>query len=221
MTNGCKGCGLTDCACEPAGGHGLTGETMAFAAGMVASAKRPLLIGLYSPCPQSGKTTAARHLVNRYGFAKLSFAKPIKDAICAMLDNTFAFGETYKDVVIPWLGWTPRQLAQSLGTDWGRNMVDSELWIKIAMNRAGRLMADGRNVVIDDLRFGNEWQAIKAAGGVCVYLSRKGHVVNVDHPSEGQLVGYPFDYVLQNVPDGVANVQAAIDGVMATLDGRG
>jgi hypothetical protein len=58
------------------------------------------------------------------------------------------------------VGKSPRELLQSLGTEWGRAMVADDIWIRLALQRAGQ------RTVISDVRFDNEAAAIRATGGV-------------------------------------------------------
>ncbi len=60
--------------------------------------------------------------------------------------------------------------------------------------------------IITDVRFPNEFKAIKEKGGIVIRVNRPSHskhivkVIN-DHPSETALDGYDFDYVIENDGD--------------------
>jgi hypothetical protein len=79
-----------------------------------------------------------------------------------------------KEAVIPWLGKSPRQLLQSLGTEWGRDGVHPEIWIRITLERIRPELAAGLSCVITDVRFDNEAQAIIDAGGEVWRVARPG-----------------------------------------------
>ena len=115
----------------------------------------------------SGKDTVARYLAERYGFAVVSFAMPLYMAVSAITDMSLddLHDRELKERPIPWLGKSPRELLQSLGTDWGRRMVAEDIWIKVAMHRVKEIADEGGNVVIPDVRFDNEAMAIRLAGG--------------------------------------------------------
>lgn len=66
---------------------------------------------------------------------------------------------------------------QTLGTEWGRN-CDPNMWINYALRRARKHQA----VVISDIRFENEAQAVIEAGGII--LKRPARQTVADHPSE-------------------------------------
>lgn len=95
-------------------------------------------------------------------------------------------------------GVTPRHLMRTLGTEWGRDCVYGNLWVDLALIQASRLMEAGKSVVIDDLRFPNEYEAIKDRGGECWSVDRPGKKIETDHPSEGLLDSYPFDKTINN-----------------------
>lgn len=132
----------------------------------------------------AGKSTAAAVVAARYGYYRLSFAAPIR----AML---MAFGLTGeqlgagKEQPLDWLpGQTPRRLMQTLGTEWGRQLVDPNIWVKLAMRRAQWALGQQfAGVVFDDCRFDNEAMAIREAGGIVVKIRGREAAV-APHSSE-------------------------------------
>jgi hypothetical protein len=164
---------------------------------------KPKLIGLYSPAPQSGKSTVAEYLCRKHGYQQIAFAGPLKEMtetflICMGVPPGLSVRMVYGDLKespIEEIGCTPRHLMQTLGTEWGRNCVHTELWVKVALARAA---AAQRPVVIDDMRFPNEMEAVRAAGGVCLQIVRPGVERKTSHPSEGQLDNARFDCTLVN-----------------------
>jgi hypothetical protein len=95
-------------------------------------------------------------------------------------------------------GRTPRYALQTLGTGWGRELMATDFWVRqflIAQDTARHL---GMAVVCDDMRFANEAQAIKDAGGILVKVIRPGVETHGPHASEGGLNSLTFDLVLYN-----------------------
>lgn len=85
---------------------------------------------------------------------------------------------------------TPRWLQQSLGTEWGRDLILPNLWITIVKLkvRAFQILNGGRNIVIDDMRFINEYDTVLELRGIPVRINRPGVVrTTPPHPSEGAL----------------------------------
>jgi len=156
---------------------------------------QPRLIGLCSPAMFSGKTTAADYLCLNHGFEKLSFATTLKKMTEAFLHqlgmSALEIAQRTrghrKEEIVPDIGVSARRVMQSLGTEWGRKCIYDSLWIDITIQQAARLMAMGHSVVIDDMRFPNEHDAIHAAGGDTWRIVRPDARVTVAHASEGQL----------------------------------
>jgi hypothetical protein len=80
-------------------------------------------------------------------------------------------------------GCTVRHALQTLGTNWGRDMIHKDTWTNAAMNEARDVMIRGYGVVFDDVRFDNEAEAILNAGGVIIRINRPG-VAQMAHASE-------------------------------------
>lgn len=150
----------------------------------------------------SGKSTAAQALEDA-GYWRMRFADPLKAMVRALLrecgydDATIArmIDGDLKQQPIPELcGKTPRQVMQTLGTEWGRNMVGDTLWTGIARRKAER---SPWPVVVDDVRFGNEAGLIRDMGGMVIKVRRPG-VGLMDHPSETGVLGIEADVDLDN-----------------------
>lgn len=159
------------------------------------------LVGL-TGLPQAGKDTVAAALANTHEFARMSFAGPIKDGLVVMLGlNRQDFEDAAaKEVVVPWIGKTPRQLMQTLGTEWGRDLVHPEIWIRHAQRRLDNYRRFSANVVVTDVRYPNEAAWLRKNGGELWHILRKDapNVVNI-HTSNIPLAVLPgADSVIHN-----------------------
>jgi len=72
-------------------------------------------------------------------------------------------------------GKSARHALSTLGTDWGRNMITPDLWtnavkVKIEEHLIGS--PDPAPIVIDDLRFPNDWAVIQHFGGRLLTIRR-------------------------------------------------
>jgi len=130
-----------------------------------------------------GKDTAADYLVNYHEFRRDSFANTLKDAVAAVFgwDRFLLEGRTKEArewreqrdlwwserLNIPHL--TPRWILQYWGTDVLRNNFHDDIWIASLENR---LRKSKDNIVISDVRFPNEINAIHNAGGLVVRIKR-------------------------------------------------
>jgi hypothetical protein len=157
------------------------------------------LIGLYSNAPGSGKSTVANML---WEYKKLSFADPLRKFSAQILSslgyNGLACLSDKKEEKIAELGVSPRQMMQTLGTEWGRSCIHPDLWVMVAAGAVEEQRKRGRNVVIDDVRFPNEAKMIRRLGGELWLVDRPGVVYEGNHASEGALHDIVPDAVINN-----------------------
>lgn len=166
--------------------------------------QRPKLIGLYSPAPQSGKTTVAQYL-NHQGYIRLSFAAPLKRMIRTFL-LSLGYGPeaieeyltTGKEDQIPGIRATPRHLLQTLGTEWGRTCIHPCVWLLCWQETANRYLKADIPVVCDDVRFPNEAELIRSLGGEVWQITRPSATTDTTHASEGALDTFTFDTEIGN-----------------------
>ena len=165
-----------------------------------------MLIG-FSGLPRSGKTTASgivSSIVRRAGKTPfvMSFASPIKKMLLSMgVPHSNLYTSMYKDEAIGFLnGRTARELMQTLGTEWGRSMVCSDIWVRLSVYEADSYINNGDTVIYDDVRFVDEADAIRKRGGILIKVEKRGDVSN-GHSSDSALRGYEFDEVVYNDGD--------------------
>lgn len=133
-----------------------------------------------------GKDTAAAYLVDyhRTEFRSIAFADPIRAAMKVIFGwDDSMFTQAKKNLVDPEFGISPRKAMQTLGTEWGRELINSDLWLILAGKRAEGILAGDFNVLITDTRFENEAQWIRKNGGMIIHLDRNVEKVE-SHVSE-------------------------------------
>lgn len=149
----------------------------------------------------SGKDTLGKYICEKYGYKRYAFGDPVKE-VCRIL---FGFNDeqlygSEKEKMDMKLGIRPREAFQKIGTDFGRETIHKllprlmiepgELWISIFLRNAEK-----NNLVITDVRFQNEADAIKKAGGIIIYLDSK-YAIKDNHKSEK--IDVTYDYLLRN-----------------------
>lgn len=145
----------------------------------------------------AGKSTAAQHLESHHAFKRLRFAGPLKDMMRALGLSWAEVDGHLKEVPCALLGGkTPRHAMQTLGTEWGRNLIHSNLWLSAAMTKVNTALSEGRSVCLDDCRFPNEVEAVRAAGGIIIRITRAGVGPQSNHVSEP--TDLPFDIEIFN-----------------------
>ncbi len=97
-------------------------------------------------------------------------------------------------------GWTGRRILQYVGTECFRS-IHPEIWSREMIGRAENILNTGQThlVVVTDVRFLSEANAIQRAGGMVVRIKRpEADDVSSTHASETELVSIKEDYVIDN-----------------------
>lgn len=163
--------------------------------------------------PESGKDAVASMLVRAHDFAQMSFASPIKDGLVVMLgiERKALDDHALKETVVPWIGKSPRELMQLLGTEWGRDLVRDDLWIRHAQRRLANYRRISASVVVTDVRYPNEADWVRSNGGEIWHVLRKSarNVVNM-HSSNIPIAVLPgADSVIHN-DEGLDQLEAQV-----------
>jgi len=184
------------------------------------------LIGFAGPA-HSGKDTACDYLCGRLPFLrKYTFATPIKRATTAMfgLSRRHVDGDL-KEIDLDWLGVSPRQLMQTLGTERGRNMVRDDVWLKVLEHSVlgdvtlADEFAEKWAGVVSDVRFANEAAWVRGQGGVVVHILRSGLEGVAPHCSEGCVAVREGDVLIEN--NGTPHeFESRLDDLVFDLGGR-
>ena len=179
-----------------------------------------LLIGLAGPA-RSGKDTAARYLAAQYQLLVYAFALPLKAALQVMLNLTAEqLDGALKEQPLAWLGKSPRELLQTLGTEWGRSLVHPELWLRLAAENLANLASHHQDwhagFVISDVRFENEAEWIRQRGGLVLHIRRPDAQSVNPHASESGIALHAQDLVVNNDAD-LDYLHAQLDHVITAL----
>lgn len=171
----------------PWGGHDLPPR-------QASNDNSPRIIGL-SGLAGSGKSTAATYLQSK-GYELVKFAGPLKDAMRALgLTDYHIEGEGKERPCALLQGKTPRHAMQTIGTDWGRDLIGPHFWVGLWEARANEILDSGGLVVADDVRFPNEAEAIRKLGGRVIRLVGRGGIHGA-HASE--VMDWEADAMLAN-----------------------
>jgi hypothetical protein len=152
----------------------------------------------------SGKDTAAKVLLNR-GYANLKFADPLKDMLRLFLRMNGVYADIVERMIEGDLketptailgGKTPRWALQSLGTEWGRDLIYENVWTDTFIRRVKQL----DKVVCTDFRFPNERDVLKFLGAKLIRITRPDQEQNVHslHPSEIYITQMAVDHEIIN-----------------------
>lgn len=163
------------------------------------------LIGIHGPL-NGGKDTAANYLQAKFPdmLGRYAFAQPIKQA-CGVL---FGFTKdqledrVLKEEVDKFWGFSPRKAMQLLGTEYGRDMLRKDVWIRRGEMEYLKNLKLGKGTVITDVRFPNEAEWLRTMpNSIIIYLEVPSLVKDerYQHASEAGIEYDPnFDFKIIN-----------------------
>lgn len=160
----------------------------------------PKLIGLAGKA-RSGKDTVAKMLDDAFCVRRIALADPVRAAVAASLNMTMeSYLDLPKEEVLEWLGKSRRQLEQTLGTEWGRNLVNETFWLMVLEKKIEKYRDEwGEHVVVTDIRFDNEACKIREMGGTIWHVIREDAPAVNEHVSEQGILFYPeVDEIILN-----------------------
>lgn len=190
----------------------------------MAELRSPALVGVIGR-KRSGKDTFAARLVAAHGYTRIAFADPLRAAALA-LDPIVSSGERCAgepderlSEVVARLGWEAakdvyevRRTLQNFGVGL-RDTLGPDIWVDYAMRHVDR---EPGPVVITDVRFPNEADAVEARGGMLVRIIRPGLGSDDDHISETALDARQAHHMIINAGT-VADLHVAADSLAARL----
>ncbi len=176
---------------------------------------KKIIIGLVG-LPHSGRRVVGARLVNRFGFTPVDFG----DAIDRMLevlgaDKESLHGQKQRDPV-PDLGGRSFQYAkQALGYHFGRRMISENVWIGPWRRRVAQTTG---NMVVSDIRFPNEAEAVREAGGLIIRVDRPGRPA-LNNATSRILTQIRVDGVFINTGRDITELVALVDKELAEVFG--
>lgn len=167
-----------------------------------------LVIGL-NGLKESGKDTAGKYLVERYGFTRLSFAALLKQSAAAALGIDPELWETWKNdpdavltltvggVVIVQI--TVREYLQRYGTEAHRDIFGEDFWRKALWASLPESDGTDRRYVITDARFEDELSDVVRKDGLNIRILREAVEGTGDtHASEAVADADLIDFYVRN-----------------------
>ena len=132
-------------------------------------------------------------------FIRLSFAAPLKRMVATLLNRDEDWINEHKEDHIDGLA-SPRRLLQTLGTDWGRSMIDPNIWVNLVNRELNeRLLSESlEGVVLTDCRFNNEADWIHGNGGEVWQVIRPDAPEVNSHVSEAGIDPERVDRIILN-----------------------
>jgi len=167
------------------------------------------ILGIAGPA-RVGKDTMADRIQLAFGYEvkKTSFADPIKIMLSEGLGLSAEqlYGDE-KELEDDRYGCSPRHMMQTLGTEWGRNSVNQNIWVRALKSRVDSI---GGQWVVPDVRFEGEAEYIRSEGRL-IHIVGNNSISN-KHKSEQGVYIDKNDIVLHN--DGTLKQYYEIIGIM-------
>ncbi|MDY0186102.1 MAG: hypothetical protein RBR43_09510 [Desulfuromonadaceae bacterium] len=149
---------------------------------------------------RAGKDTIAQIIQQEYRCMTYAFAEPLKAMLKALGLDAHDLESDRKDEISNDFQATPRHMMQTLGTEWGRDTINSELWVIAAARRLKRMNQGNPDatILITDVRFPNE-AAFVRKHGFLVHVERPIQRINASaHRSENPLSIQDSDHIIIN-----------------------
>lgn len=178
------------------------------------------ILAFYSPYPGAGKSEAAQYIWGKYHFARFSFAEPLRRFVNNVV---WGVGEIFdeKDKPLEKLNdATLRDLLIAFGMA-GR-AVYPDIWAEILRREIHRVDHYDEEklrfpkVVIDDLRFPNEYAMLREECAKIVRITTPDREI-VPSETEALLEGYGFDAELVNDKGSMLDYKKQLDTLMKEL----
>jgi hypothetical protein len=169
-----------------------------------------MILGLIGKI-NSGKNTFANSLIKDFNFISIAFADPLKKIAQEMFDipTENLWGPSEKRDA------RTRTILQVLGTDIGRG-IDPDIWVKKTLKRIKILQKENHdiyglipninktsNIVITDVRFPNEAQALKDMRGILIHLIRPQNYEITNIPKSHQ--NHYSEQAIDEIPKDIIN----------------
>jgi len=178
-----------------------------------------LIIGI-SGKMGSGKDTIAKEIMKsfpEYNFRRVSFGYNVKKIVSILtgFDMRTILSRKVKSIFLEDWNMTVGELFQQVGTNALRDVLNEDTWILSLFNNVN----NGENIIITDVRFENEANAILNRGGYLIRVNgdpkklSDNETRNSNHKSETELDNFKkFDIVYENLPP-IENLQKLIEKI--------
>lgn len=180
-----------------------------------------IIVGL-TGYARAGKDTVGGVLIREHGFVRMGFADLLRKVAYDTDPHVETTQGRYERVsaVVDRLGWERakgfedvRRLLQRLGTEGGRTNLGEGVWVDPVVLAAE---LETSPVVITDVRYRNECEAVRGAGGKVFRVERPGFSPVNSHSSDTGVDSLVVDGVIANdgtLQDLVARVGTLVESL--------
>jgi hypothetical protein len=175
----------------------------------------------------SGKSTVAKYIADEYGFKRVNFkdglVQEMKEKFPTLLEEiaySVSMLQQYETgigeslTVSDMFELKPplmRKLMQEYGTE-VRRADNMNYWVDEWKESVGTA-----NIVTDDVRFQNEYDAVKELGGIIIRVVREDITSGGSHQSETEQESFEADFTIVGEPGSHDAIYKQIDSVIETI----
>ncbi|MCW7984112.1 hypothetical protein XF35_01745 [Streptomyces platensis subsp. clarensis] len=164
---------------------------------------------------RSGKDTIAKRLIHQAAYVRVAFADPLKDMalrIDPIIDpDASEYGSASLSMLVCNFGWERakdeysevRRFLQQLGQSIREQ--DEDFWLCQGLRKLDEAAKWNLPAVVTDVRYPNEYEALKARGFKMVRVTRPEpgqtidwNSIGGDHESETALSDHEYDVLIRN-----------------------
>lgn len=175
---------------------------------------RPAIIGLCGKA-RVGKDEVGNFILAHQGGYRYSFADPLRAMLVPLgIDMSDPYWQARKEDPIPALGVSPRRMMQTLGTEWGRELVNPDFWLLMAKQR---LLNNGPGMVVTDVRFPNEADWVRKHGLLIHVLRPDAKEIEAHTSESGVEINRDTDLQLFNTGT-LDELQIAVRNMLSVYD---
>lgn len=133
---------------------------------------------------------------------RLAFADGVKHSAAAIFREPIGKFYGNKEEISEQWGISYREILQKLGTDFARNMINKDFWVKWLDSKLQTIPSSIELVFVPDVRFDNEVDWIHSNGGRVIEVIRGVHsalgATEKQHSSENGISAHLIDYRIEN-----------------------
>lgn len=160
-----------------------------------------------------GKSTACKFFTDQPDCEKLGFKdallREVDERMGPVLDIASTLYNIPREELFQKKPPLIRALLQNYGTE-VRRRDDENYWAKQWKSKAYSELLRGNSVVVDDVRFLNEAEAVRELGGIIVRLTRPDITTTGSHQSELEMDAIVPDHVIETQPGDLAALKEAL-----------
>lgn len=182
-----------------------------------------ILIGL-TGLAGSGKDTACEEIrtiveevTNMESFA---FADPLKEGASVLFGVDVEHFYRNKQSLDPLWGITYREMLQKLGTEFARDLINTDFWTIRATATYRKLLESSVDIIVcTDVRFDNEARWIESNNGVVIEIVREQEMLTQDEQNHASEAGVLSDYVQHTIDNNssIENLNGSLRVLLRSL----